>query len=208
MRNQKLIIGAMILALIASLFLAQISDVNAKRIAQIPTGSIPTVTGSPLSAVVIIRENEQGFVNVRSGPGTIGYEVIGILITGTQVPAVGRTLVGDWIQISYPSVAGGIGWIWRDLVDLEGTVPIIEPPPTITPRTTPTIDPTLAAQFLVEIPATRLPTFTPPDPITVPTFESSASATRPVGRVPFGFIIIGLAVLGIFGTIISFLRGR
>lgn len=183
-------------------------NVDADRLHQIPTGSIPTVTGSPSGAVIVVIDNEQGFVNVRSGPGTVGYDVIGVLVVSQQVPALGRTLVGDWIQIAYPGVPGGIGWIWRDLVELNGTVPIVEPPPTITPRTTPTIDPTLAAQFLVDIPPTRLPTFTPPEPLTIPTFESTSNQTLTPGNIPIGFIIVGLAVLGIFGTMISFLRGR
>jgi hypothetical protein len=190
------------------ILLLQVSGVNASRYAQIPTGSIATVTGSPGSAVVFVLDNEQGFANVRSGPGTVGYDVIGVLVVGQQVPALGRTLVGDWIQISYPGVEGGIGWVWKDLVELRGSVPIVEPPPTVTPRTTPTIDPTLAAQFLVEIPPTRLPTFTPPGPLVIPTFESITAPLSSAGNVPIGFIIVGLAVLGVFGTLISLLRGR
>lgn len=195
-------------ALLSLLVMNQIGDVEASKIAQIPTGSIPTVTGSPISAYVIVIENEQGFANVRSGPGTVGYDVIGVLVVGQQVPALGRTLVGDWIQIAYPGVEGGIGWVWKDLVQLEGAVSIIEPPPTATPRTTPTINPTLASQFLVEIPPTRLPTFTPPEPLSIQTFEPVNTPSSNPGNVPIGFVIIGLAVLGVFGTIISLLRGR
>ena len=201
------VVGLIVIICGLSLIL-KISTVNADRLAQIPTGSIPTVTGSPAGAVAYIIDNEQGFANVRSGPGTVGYDVIGVIVVGTEVPALGRTLVGDWIQISYPGVVGGIGWVWKDLVELRGSVPIIEPPPTATPRTTPTLDPTLAAQFLVEIPPTRLPTFTPPGPLIIPTFESASGTLRAPVNVPIGFIIVGLAVLGIFGTLISFLRGR
>lgn len=196
------------LIIIGMLILLKISDVTAREFAQIPTGSIPTVTGSPVNAYIIVLDSEQAFANVRTGPGTIGYEVVGVLVVGQQVPALGRTLVGDWIQIAYPGVAGGIGWVWKDLVELVGAVPIIEPPPTATPRTTPTIDPTLAAQFLVDIPPTRLPTFTPPEPLNLPIFEASATQGNNPGNIPIGFIIVGLAVLGIFGTIISILRGR
>lgn len=190
------------------LFTMSIISVNADLLSQIPTGSIPTVTGSPLGAIVQVIDNEQGFVNVRSGPGTVGYDVIGVLIVGQISPAIGRTLVGDWIQISYPGVQGGIGWVWKDLVDLSGDVPIVEPPPTVTPRTTPTINPTLAAQFLVDIPPTRLPTFTPPGPIMIPTFESTQNSGFNTGSIPMGFIIVGLAVIGVFGTMVSILRGR
>ena len=207
---RKYIVGVVgLIAIVCGLSLIlNIGTVNADRLAQIPTGSIPTVTGSPGGAVIYIIDNEQGFANVRSGPGTVGYDVIGVLVVGTEAPALGRTLVGDWIQISYPGVEGGVGWIWKDLVELRGSVPILEPPPTATPRTTPTLDPTLAAQFLVDIPPTRLPTFTPPGALVISTFEPASTTMSTPANIPIGFIIVGLAVLGVFGTIISFLRGR
>lgn len=208
---RKYIVGSawLLLIVLGWSFSIQVNKVNADPLAQIPTGSIPTVTSSPLGAVVVVLDNDQGFANVRSGPGTVGYDVIGVLIVGQEVPAIGRTLVGDWIQIRYPGVPGSVGWIWKDLVELRGSVPIIEPPPTITPRTTPTLDPTLAAQFLVEIPPTRLPTFTPPGPLVIPTFIPSETQSGALpSNVPMGFVIIGLAVLGVFGLMISFLRGR
>ena len=120
---------------------------------------------------------------------------------------MGRSPGGDWIQIAYPGVPNGVAWIWKDLIDVQGTLPIVEPPPTPTPRVTPTIDPTLAAQFLIEIPATRLPTYTPPAPVAIPTF-SDVSSDLQTSRIPMGLVIIVLAVLGFIGTLISFLRGR
>jgi hypothetical protein len=179
----------------------------AKRSGQIPTVSIPTVTSSPTGATVTVtRDYDQ--INVRGGPGGDGvYPIVGVLIAGQQVPALGRSPGGDWIQIAYPGAPGGVAWVYTPLVELTGTVQIVAPPPTPTPRTTPTIDPTLAAQFIVEIPATHLPTFTPPPPISLPTFppEPSLSGT---GRVPMGLVIIGLSVIGLFGMAISLLRGR
>jgi len=182
-------------------------DVEARILAQIPTGSIPTVTGTPIGAIAIVRDNEQGFANVRAGPSTTGFEIVGVLVVGAQVPALGRTEGGDWIQITYPGVPGGVAWVWSDLVEVKGTLPIIIPPPTPTPRITPTIDPTLAAQFLVEIPPTRLPTFTaaPPYASPTPTIEPPETISS---RIPMGFIIVGLLVVGLFGTLISFLGGR
>ena len=44
-----------------------------------------------------------------SGPGTLGYEIIGVLVIGQQVPAIGRTAVGEWIQIVYPGMPGRSG---------------------------------------------------------------------------------------------------
>ena len=193
--------------LIILLFLYQVSFVNADELAQIPTGSIPTVTGTPIGAIAVVLDNDQGFVNVRAGPSTVGYEIIGVLVAGQQVPALGRSTGGDWIKIAYPGVPGGVAWIWSDLDDVRGTLAVVEPPHTPTPKVTPTIDPTLAAQFLVEVPTTQLPTYTAPPSITMPTFPAQEPIASP-GGIPMGFIIIGMAVVGLFGVIISFLSAR
>jgi hypothetical protein len=175
--------------------------------AQIPTVSVPTVTGSPQGPVVDVRRDiDQDSINVRAGPSA-KYDIIGVLIVGQCVPAKGRTPGGDWIQIFYPGVPGSSGWVYSPLVTVSGGIPIVEPPPTPTPRTTPTIDPTLAAQFILEIPPTRLPTFTAPPPLVIPTFEGQAPAAVPAG-IPMGIVVIGMAVLGFFGILISFLRGN
>lgn len=192
-------------ALLLCLFIAGL-PAKAGSPAQIPTGSVPTVTGTPSGAIAVVLNNEQGFANVRSGPGTIGYEVIGVLVEGQQAPALGRSLVGDWIQIAYPGVPGGVGWVWKDLVEVRGSVPIVEPPPTPTPKVTATINPTLAAQFLVQLPPTRLPTYTPPPPLAMPTFAAEAPQARSQS-VPMALVIIGMASVGFFGLLISFLRG-
>lgn len=175
---------------------------------QIPTGSVPTVTGTaPAGVVTVIGDGQQDQMNIRSGPSTVGYDVVGVLIVGQRVPALGRSPGGDWIEISYPGIPGGVAWVYAPYVNGGGDLPIVEPPPTPTPKVTPTIDPTLAAQFLVEVPPTRLPTFTPPPPLSVPTFQAAAPASGTSG-VPIGFIIVGMAVVGLFGAFISFLRGR
>lgn len=172
---------------------------------QIPTVAIPTVTSTISNAIAIVTL-EQDQINVRSGPST-DYPIIGVLIAGQRVPALGRSVGGNWVQIAYPGVEGGIAWVYSPLVKLEGSPPLVEPPPTPTPKTTPTIDPTLAAQFIIDIPATRLPTFTPPPELVIPTFpaEQQSSGT---GKIPMGLIIIGLGVIGLFGTVISYLSGR
>jgi hypothetical protein len=179
---------------------------EAEEISQIPTVAIPTVTGTPIKALITVHA-DQDTINVRSGPDSVDFPIIGVLIAGQQVPALGRTPGGLWIQIEYPGVPGGVGWVYSPLVDVMGDLPIVEPPPTPTPRTTPTIDPTLAAQFLVDIPPTRLPTFTPPPPLVIPTFADELSKNTPVS-IPMGFVIIGLGVVGLFGSLISLLRGR
>lgn len=205
---KKLIQAGSAIVLVCGLIaLVGMWNIPALSAAQIPTGSIPTITGSPINALVIVLDSEQGFANVRSGPGTLGYEIIGVLVEGQQVPALGRTIVGDWILIAYPGVPGGSGWVFKDLIEVRGNPPIVEPPPTSTPRVTPTIDPTLAAEYLVDVPPTRLPTFTPADPVSVPTFMPVDGGGSPA-RIPMGFIIIGLGVVGLFGLLISFLQRR
>ena len=175
--------------------------------AQIPTVSLPTVTGSPQGPIVSVRRDaDQDSINVRSGPSA-KYDIIGVLIVGQIAPARGRTPGGDWIQIFYPGVPDSSGWVYSPLVEVSGGIPIVEPPPTPTPRTTPTVDPTLAAQFILEIPPTRLPTYTAPSPLVIPTYTSEETPTIPAG-IPMGVVIIGMGVLGIFGILISFLRGN
>jgi uncharacterized protein YraI len=198
-----LLIFFSLLALV--MLLAQTRAGQADVLAQIPTVAIPTVTGTPAGAVAIVTM-EQDQINVRSGPST-DYPIIGVLIAGQQVPALGRSVGGDWVQIAYPGVTGGVAWVYAPLVTLEGSVRVVEPPPTPTPRTTPTIDPTLAAQFIIEIPPTRLPTFTPPGPLAIPTFPVTDLPGN-TGRVPMGLVITGMAVIGFFGILISILRGR
>lgn len=203
----KIFLAGLLSALAALFFLIRPSTGLASRLAQIPTGSIPTVTGTPVGALAIVLDNEQGFVNVRAGPSTVVYEVVGVLISGQQVPALGRTPGGDWIQVAYPGVPGGVAWVWSDLVEVRGSVDVVEQPPTPTPAITATIDPTLAAQFLVEVAPTRLPTFTEPAPLQIPTLPADAPIATS-GRVPTGLVIIGLAIVGLFGTLISLLSRR
>jgi hypothetical protein len=177
------------------------SDLN-----QQPTVAIPTVTGTPIGPYVIIVSDPEEQINVRSGPGT-DYPKIGVLLNRQQVPALGRLPGGTWIKIVYPGSEDGFGWVYAPLTQVFGELPVVEAPPTPTPRVTPTIDPTLASQFFIDLPATRMPTFTPPPQLVVPTFpaEETPSGT---GGVPMGFVISGLAVVGFFGLILSLLRRR
>lgn len=173
---------------------------------QQPTVAIPTVTGTPTGPIAIVYSEPEEQINVRSGPGT-DYPKVGVLLNRQQVPALGATPGGSWVQIAYPGVEGGTAWVYAPLVRIDGVLPIVEPPPTPTPQFTPTIDPTLASQFIVDIPPTRIPTFTPAPPLIIPTFEADETNTG-TGGIPVGFIISGLTVLGVFGLILSLLRRR
>jgi len=176
-----------------------------KVAAQQPTGSVPTVTSTPTGNTIKVTYPDQ--INVRSGPSSYLYTAIGVLLSGETAPALGRSPGGDWIQIHYDGVPGQVGWVYAPLVSLSANanLEIVEPPPTPTPATTPTIDPTTMYKFITKVPSTRLPTFTPPGPLAIPTYESARAQT---GGVPLGLIIVLLGLIGGFGALISFLRGR
>jgi hypothetical protein len=112
-------------------------------------------------------------------------------------------------MIRYEGVPGSIGWVYGLYVSLTGLtggdLPLIDAPPTPTPASTPTINPTLAAAYIPAEASTRLPTFTPAAPLAVPTFVDQ---TQHPSRIPIGLLIFGFAAVGVLGTFISFLRGR
>ena len=198
--------------LLAILFLGGVSwlgltkTVRQNAVAQQPTVSMPTVTSSPFGTMATVNQDQEQ-INVRAGPSQ-DYPIVGILQQGERVPALGRSVGGDWVQIAYPTVEGGVAWVYSYLVTISGgDLPVIVPPPTPTPRVTPTIDPSLAAQFIIVAGPTRLPTYTQPPPLSIPTYAASSGNSISAG-VPMGFIIIGLAAVGLFGLVISVFRGR
>lgn len=193
--------------LCGTLFLALGAPTLPMALAQQPTGSVPTVTSTPSGAFITVSF-DQDQINVRAGPGTYLYPAIGVLLAGQSAPAIGRSPGGEWIQILYPGVPGGKGWVYAPLVRISpgANLPIVEPPPTPTLMATPTIDPTLAAAFVAQATATRLPTFTPAPPLVIPTFTDASTAKT--GGAPAGLFILVLGFIGVMGAIISILRGR
>jgi hypothetical protein len=198
---------ALAASMAAVLLLLALASRPAAANASLQATLIATVTGTPEGPMVVALEQ----INVRDGPGVL-YNRVGVLVAGQRAPALGRSPGGDWIEISYPGAPGGVGWVYSYNVTLEtGAVPlrIVEPPPSPTPRITSTIDPTLAAQFpsLGQPAATRLPTFTPAAPVVQPTFAPNGGQDGSRGFPPV-LAIFGLLVVGSFGMLISFLRGR
>ena len=180
------------------------SLVQASSNGQQPTVSIPTVTGTQTGPMAIVYSDPEDQINIRSGPG-VDYPKVGVLINREEVPAIGKSVGGSWVQIIYLGVEEGVAWVYAPLVRLTGELPIVEPPPTPTPLTTPTIDPTLAAQYVANIPPTRRPTYTPSPPLVIPTYPAQ-DASPGTGGVPMGFLIMGLVIFGVLGIIVSFLR--
>jgi len=181
--------------------------VNAGPLPQQPTGNIPTVTSTPRGPYVIVNAltANQPQINVRAGPSAL-TEKVGVLLIDQEANALGR--YGDWVQIEYVGAPGGKAWVYGNLVTLfGGNLPNVEPPPTSTPNMTQTVDPTIAAQFLITPDATRLPTFTEPPPLDIPTY-AAVTETATMGGIPMGLIIIGLGALGIFLAVIALISGR
>ena len=177
-------------------------------LAQQPTGSVPTVTGTP-SGPTITVDPSLDTIKVYAGPSSFDYPAIGVLLANESAPALGRARDRlEWIQIYYPGVSGSRGWVYGLYVKLSpGTfLPFIDIPPTPTPISTPTIDPTLEAAFIGQQTPTRLPTFTPPPPLELPSFNEP-NATDTVG-IPAGLLVLSLGLFGFFGAVISYLRGR
>lgn len=174
--------------------------------AQQPTGSVPTVTGTP-SGMIVFVNLDINVVNVYAGPSSYLYPPVGVLLKGQRVPAFGISEDGNWIQVFYPGVPNSVAWVYGPYVSIveRGPLPVLSAPPTPTLVSTPTINPTLEAAFVTPVTPTRLPTFTPPPPLVLPNF---ADVETGVSRVPMGLLILALGFIGAFGTLISFLRGR
>lgn len=141
-------------------------------------------------------------INVRGGPSTVYYPIVGQVVPGDILPALGVSPGREWVQVSYPDAPGGVGWVYATYVSVSGgELRVVEPPPTSTPLATTTIDPTLAAAFNFQPTTTRMPTFTPPSPLNVPTFED-ANTSRPSG-ISMGVLVLSLASIGVFGLLVS-----
>jgi hypothetical protein len=205
MQQKVLRVILIVFTLFGLIGFTKIIQVQAGPHRQQPTVSIATVTSSPTGPTIEVN-GDQDQINVRTGPGVF-FPAVGILTARQRVPALGRSPGGDWVQIVYPGSPTGEAWVYAYLVQTFGNLPVVEIPPTPTPRVTPTIDPTLAAQYIIELVPTRLPTYTAPAPLSIPTF-TTVTTGRGSGGIPTGFVIVGLGVVGVFGMMISLLRGR
>jgi len=202
----KITIGIIFLIFLSAIFY-NASSVHASGLNQQPTISLPTVTGTPKGITATVSLNQDESINVRSGPGAL-FDKVGVILPGQEVPVLGRSAGGDWVMIDYPGAPNNIGWVYSPLVFLSpGELPIIEPPPTPTPAVTQTINPTLAAQFISTPNPTRLPTFTPGEPLVVPAYKD-VSRTSFLGGIPMGLVILIIGGLGGLLALFSFIRAR
>jgi len=197
-----------VLAVIGILFLGLFDPNKPPVLAQQPTGSIATVTGTPEGPVVKVDQSIP-VIRVYAGPSSFDYPSIGVLLGNETAPAIGRARDReDWIQIRYSGVPGSTGWVYGMYVSLSpgAFLPLVDIPATPTPFATPTINPTLEAAFIGQQTPTRLPTFTPPPPLDLPSFNEAPSPS--ITSIPTGLLILSLGLFGFFGAVISYLRGR
>lgn len=204
---RKFRIGILVSAIFGILLLGLFKPNQIPVLAQQPTGSIATVTGTPEGPVIRVDPSIQKIL-VYAGPSSFDYPAIGVLLGNEVVPALAMAEdKNDWIEIYYPGVPGSVGWVYAlYMLDLRSVLPRIPAPPTPTPFSTPTINPTLESAFIGQQTATRLPTFTPPPPLDVPAFRDEPSAQK--RGIPTGLLILALGVFGFLGATISYLRGR
>jgi uncharacterized protein YraI len=206
-RKMRKIISFFLIVFTALVSFLQFSYASANNLFQQPTIAIPTVTGTPKGVTATVLLNQEESINVRSGPGVF-FDKVGVLLPGQEAAVIGRSAGGDWILIDYPGGPENKGWIYAPVVQISpGELPIIEPPPTPTPAQTQTINPTLAAQFINTPNPTRLPTFTPAEPLVVPTY-SDMTTTSFLGGIPMGLVILVIAGLGGLLAIFSVVKSR
>jgi hypothetical protein len=123
------------------------------------------------------------------------------------LPVIGKSPGGDWLLVKDSSLPSGQGWVFSFNVELTpGEIPVAEVPPTPMPKATLQIDPTLAAQFVSTPIATKLPTYTPSAPLTIPTFEVFNS--QAFAGIPVGLIILVLIGLGLLMALFSYFQSR
>ena len=160
----------------------------------------PTPTLPGIYATVTYSEP----INVRGGPSTVHYPRVGRLNPGDVVQALGVSPGHEWVQIAYPDAPGGVGWVYAIYVNIAGgELHVVEAPATPTPPVTATIDATLQAAFNFQPTPSRIPTFTPPPPLTVPQFTETVSS-RSTGVAP-GYFVTSLLLLGVIGLVVSFI---
>ena len=175
-------------------------------LAQQPTITPLAEASSTGMFITVITEEPQ--INVRMGPSSSIYPIVGTLVRGATAPALGRSQGGDWVQIEYQGAPYNKGWVYSPLVQVSPGILIeVESPPTPVPPATSTVDPTLAAQFIIVPTNTRPPTFTPPPLLTAPVYTEIPSV-QTQNFVPVATIIIALATLGVIGFMLSLFTRR
>lgn len=136
----------------------------ATPVPQAPTETPATLPDTPTPESTPFAISSGDFnVNIRSGPG-VDFPRIGKLLKGEGMAVVGKTANGEWWQVC--CVDGQSGWVWADVVEVEGPLDNV-PVPLDLPQG--------------ESPATAAPTSAAP----APTKPPPAPASTPVPAFAF-----------------------
>jgi hypothetical protein len=110
--------------------------------AQPPCGT-PWPTAAPTRApAVVVKPGQASGLNVREGPG-MEYTVLGRVVAGAQLEPVGRDESKQWLLVccvdgGKDGVRDDLGWVWAELVDVQGVDVSRLPPRAAPPKPTPT----------------------------------------------------------------------
>lgn len=172
----------------------------------IPINSIRAqdLTSTLATDSIFIRVTYIEPINVRGGPNSVYYPVVGNLEIGAIAPALGRSIAGEWIKINFPEASdgSGVGWVYAALVIIsEGFLPIIEPPPTIMPAFFITLNPAYAISIQPEPTQTRLSTFTAVSPIVIYTYANPGIKGRELSPGVFITVIGSVGIMGLLYTL-------
>ena len=121
MRNRQkfVIIPGILLISIGLAWINSSNTVYAQLATQAPpTQAMATVTGTPAGAMITVNA-DQDQINVRECPNTTTCGIIGVLLPGQQLPALGRSPGGEWIMIQYPHPPDGTAWVHSSLVTVS-----------------------------------------------------------------------------------------
>ena len=70
-------------------------------------------------------------INVRGGPSTVYYPIVGQVSPGDVLPAIGVSPGREWVEVSFSGAANGVGWVYAIYVSVSGgELRVVEPPPT------------------------------------------------------------------------------
>ncbi|MGD0879883.1 MAG: SH3 domain-containing protein [Anaerolineales bacterium] len=167
-----------------------------------PTVTVTVAAGMPYITVTYIEP-----INVRTGPSSFDYPIVGTLPVGGTAAAIGRSPAGEWVEIEFPQAPRGTAWVYAANVTVSPPntlLPVVEPPPTPAPLETDTLNPTFVAAFPVVPTSTRLPTFTPPPPLAIPTFENQIPVSS--GKPITAWLMAGLGLIGVLGIAFTSFR--
>jgi hypothetical protein len=170
----------------------------------LPTSTETVAAGMPYITVTYLEP-----INVRTGPSSFDYPVVGSLPVGGTAAAVGRSPAGEWVEIVFPQAPRGTAWVYAANVTLSppnALLPVVEIPPTPAPLATNTLNPTFVAAFPIIPSSTRLPTFTAPPPLAIPTYVQDKPVSS--GRAIIAWLMAGLGLIGILGLTISSFRHK